>query len=160
MLIKFKKKNYADSLSTPRKIFRYCERKWRVKCNLDVCATKKNRKCRAFFDRRRNGLNRRWKNQRRRRTVVWCNPPHSQTKNWIKIAYYEWKNFKTRTVGLIPINTLCSSYGKKYILPHAKFHIITGRINFLNPRTQRPSKLNSVNGYVTIYYSRGNGWKR
>ena len=154
MKINNKKKNYADNLSTPKYIFKKCQKIWGVKCNIDVCATKQNRKCCRFISKKENFLNRiRFK----RSDIFWGNFPHSKNKQFIIHTFKLWKMIGCRAVLLLPINTLCSTYARKYILPYvhiSKKNILTGRITFLRPRSQKPSEYGSVNGYVTIYYGR------
>jgi len=154
MIIKHKIKHYADGLTTPNEIFELCQRRWNVKCNLDVSATRKNTKCKRFITKRQNFL-KRFKFSPN--DVLWGNFPHSQNKKFVKHAYNIWRANNCRMVLLLPINTLCSNYAKRFILPYVMINrkiIITGRIQFLNPKTLKPSKYNSVNGYVTVFYNK------
>lgn len=154
MIIKSKKKHPMDNLATPKYLFNLCQKRWRVKCNIDCCANKKNKKCRRFITKKQNFL----KQFKFKRTdVLWGNFPHSQNKHFVKHTFDLWRNIGCRFVLVLPINTLCSEYALKYILPYVEISrkiIITGRHKFLSPRSQKESKLNSVNGYVTIYYGR------
>ena len=38
---------------------------------LDVCANKKNHKCKKYFDESIDGLKQNWENE-----TIWCNPPY------------------------------------------------------------------------------------
>lgn len=148
-----KKKNYADNLSTPRKTVRLCEKRWRAKCNIDVCASPLNKKCRRFISKKQDFLK---QTNFKRTDVLWFNFPHSKNYKFVRHLCKVWKACGCRALGILPINTLTSTYAKKYILPYVKFDrriIITGRITFLN-KAQKKSQFGSVNGYVTIYYGR------
>lgn len=151
MKIKTQSNHYADNLTTPIEIFRKCQKIWNTECTLDVCATKNTTKCNDYFSIKDNGLKQEWKSK-----CIWCNPPHSQTGLWVKKAYEQWIKHNIRIIMLLPVNTLTSNYFKKYAMPYIKFQkkMILSRINFLNPRTNKPSKYNSVNGYMTIFYER------
>ena len=55
---------------------------------------------------------------------------------------------------LIPLNCLSSNYSNEYILPFATFNVLTGRIKFIDPKTNKISKYPSVNGYCTILFKK------
>ena len=66
---------------------------------LDVCATAKNKKCRNFFSRMKNGLAQQW------RGTCWMNPPYGRAiGNWMKKAYEESQRGVT-VVCLVPART-------------------------------------------------------
>jgi len=154
MIIKHKKKHYADNLTTPKYVFKKCQKIWGVKCNIDCCATKKNKKCRRFISKKQNFLK---QFHFKKTDILWGNFPHSKNKQFVEHAYYLWCNIGCRFLLLLPINTLTSIYAKKFILPNVEISkkiILTGRIAFLNPYTLRPTRQNSVNGYVTIFFNK------
>lgn len=165
MIIKSKKKLICESchkeinkenLSTPDNIFSKCMKIHNTWSDLDLCATSKNSKCDHFFREDEDSLKQSW--QFFCYGSLWCNPPHKQTKKFIIKACKEFlkSNRKLKIVFLIPINTLTSNYAKQYILPYVKIsnkNILTGRIKFLCEYCGTPTKLNSVNGYVTIIYA-------
>ena len=146
------KKAHHDNFVTPKLNFKQCQKIWHTKCNLDVCATKESSMCgRYFYDKKDDGLFQSWKGY-----IVWCNPPHSQTKKWIIKAFQEWNDHNIKIVMLIPINCMTANYFKAFALPWIEFkkEMILSRIRFLNPKSLKPSKFNSVNGYVTIFYNK------
>ena len=154
MKIKSKIKHYADNLVTPDYIFKLCQKRWRVKCNIDSCATKKTRKCKRFISKEQDFLK---QFNFKKTDTFWCNFPHSMNKQFVKHIAHLHFNIGCRAVLLLPINTLCSTYARYYILPYAEINnkiIITGRIKFLDPKTLKPSKYNSVNGYVTVFFGK------
>lgn len=157
MIIKSKKdkngkiKHNMDSLVTPKSLFKLSQKIWRVKCNIDVCATKKNKKCRRFINKEKDFL----KQFKFKPTdILWGNFPHSRQKEFVKHMVKVCKLNKCRALILLPINTLTSSYAKKYLLPVIKFErkmIIEGRHKFLTPRALKISSEPSVNGYIAAY---------
>lgn len=151
MIIQKKKNHYADKLSTPKETFKQCEKIWRVKCNIDTSADKRNKKCRRYITKEQDYLT---KTDFKRTDILWGNFPHSQNGKFVEHTFNLWKSIGCRAVLLLPVNTLCSNYGKRFILHKAKIAILTGRIKFLRPISQKDSEFNSVNGYVTIYYGR------
>ena len=154
MIIKSKKKNYADSLSTPVWLFKLGEKTYKIKCNIDVAATNKNSKCKLYIDRKVDFLST-TPEVFKHSDILYGNFPHSKNYLFVKHMTEIYKKVGCRILLLLPINTLCSSYARKYILPFIKFDkrmIIQGRIKFLNPISQKESKLDSVNGYVFCFY--------
>jgi len=156
LIIKTKKFNYADNLSTPKDIFKLCENRWKVKCTLDVCATNLNHKCRRFITKNTDFMKVRYIKSNE---ILWFNFPHSKNYKFIKHLCELYLKSNFRAIGILPINVLTSNYAQKYIIPYIvpnlKKMIIQGRISFLN-KAQKKSKHNSVNGYVTVYYPRRN----
>lgn len=154
MIINKKKKNYADSLSTPEWLFKLGEKRYRIKCNLDLAANNNNSKCEYYIDKDIDFLSTS-PEEFTKSDILFGNFPHSKNYLFVKHTSEIYKKVGCRILLLLPINTLCSNYAKKYILPYIKFDrrmIIQGRIKFLNPISQKESKLNSVNGYVFCYY--------
>ena len=153
LIIKSKKKNYADSLSTPGWLKRLGEKRFKIKCTIDLAATERNHKCRRFITPQKDFLKQ--LEMFKHMDVLWGNFPHSENYKFVRHTWEIYKKIGCRILLLMPINTLTSRYAKKYILPYIKFDrrmIIEGRINFLKPISQKESKLNSVNGYVFCYY--------
>jgi len=154
MKINSKKKHYADKLVTPLYLFKLCQKRWGIKCNIDTCATEKNRKCRRFISKQQDFL-KQW--NFKKTDVLWGNFPHSQNRVFVKHISEVCKKIGCRAVLLLPINTLCSDYAEKYILPYVKISrkiIIKGRHKFLSPIALKVSKEPSVNGYVTVFYNK------
>lgn len=151
MKINNKKKHYADKLVTPKYLFKLAQKKWNIKCNIDVAADIKNRKCRRFISREKDYLKQFKFNSK---DILWCNFPHSKQKQFVIHTVKICKLNNCRALLLLPINVLTSSYAIKYLLPVLKFEkkmIIEGRHKFLSPIALKVSKEPSVNGYVAAY---------
>jgi len=155
MIIKSKlTKEQRDSFATPQELFEKCCKLWNLKPNLDVCATFDNSKCERFFDIKTNALDKNcnWLIFDNRKTIVWCNPPHSKTNKFVEKAFEQWKRFNTNIIMIIPLNTLSSNYAFEFIHGFAEIKFLKGRPSFIHPITNEISKHNAVNGYVTICY--------
>ena len=156
MRINSKKKHPMDNFVTPKYLYKLAASRWGVKCTIDVCATKDNKKCRRFISKKQNFLTMPF-SYFKNTDVLWCNPPHSQSKYFVERIYQIWKKVGCAANLILPINTLCSEYAEKYILPYVKFSrkiIIKGRHKFLSPRALKITAEPSVNGYVTVFYPR------
>lgn len=157
MIIKNKKgkngknRHYADKLVTPKYLFKKAQKIWNVKCNIDVAANKRNKKCRRFIDKKKDFLK---QFNFKPTDILFGNFPHSKQKEFVIHTCKVVKICKCRAVLLLPINVLGAAYAKKYLLPLIKFEkkmIITGRHHFLSPIALKVSKQPSVNVYVAAY---------
>jgi phage N-6-adenine-methyltransferase len=84
----------TDEWATPEILFKVLNAEF--KFTLDVCATKKNAKCRRYFTEADDGLAKRWTGR------CWMNPPYGdQIGKWIAKAYEAGKEGAT-VVCLIP----------------------------------------------------------
>lgn len=71
----------SDEWETPQDLFDKLDSIFHF--DLDVASTHKNAKCKNYFTKADNGLEQDWWGN------VWCNPPYSDLKNWLKKAYNE-----------------------------------------------------------------------
>ena len=92
---------------------------------LDPCCTKESAKCKVWFTKKDDGLNKNWMNH-----TVFMNPPYGrEIKHWIKKAYESSLNGAT-VIALIPART-DTSYWHDYIFNKAKdIRFLRGRIKF------------------------------
>lgn len=97
---------------------------------MDACANQDNKKCKMFYNQEENGLIQPWLG------VVWCNPPYSNVKEWIKKAYEE--SLKgVKVVMLIPARTDTIAW-HTWIFPFAKIEFIKGRLKFGDSKNSAP----------------------
>lgn len=61
--------------------------------------------------------------------TVFCNPPYSGIKQWVKKAFYEGQKDGTTVVLLIPART-DTKWFHNYILNHSEIRFIEGRLRF------------------------------
>lgn len=116
---------------TPLELFKECDREFHF--NLDVCATKKNTKCKKFFTKEQDGLKQSWKG------TAWCNPPYGrEITAWIVKAFLEMTQGNT-VVCLLPART-DTRWFHYYIYnrPWAKVKFLRGRIKFNGHKNSAP----------------------
>ena len=96
---------------------------------LDPCATKKTAKCKKYYTKKDNGLNKNWSNE-----TVFCNPPYGQEiKHWVKKC----AEANTKVVMLIPART-DTIYFHEYIYSKAEIRFIKGRLKFGKANNSAP----------------------
>lgn len=124
----------------------------RFRFTLDVAAAPHNAKCKRYYTREQNGLERPWSGS------VWCNPPYSDLGAWVMKAQSEWleagwgvwrppgtqtARFISNIVMLVPANRTEQAWWQDLIEPFrdrdngAKWM----RVEFLRgrPRFDRPA---------------------
>ncbi len=111
----------SDEYSTPLKLFKQLNKEFNF--TLDACASLENAKCDNYYTKENNGLLQEWENE-----SVFCNPPYSDIKLWVRKCYQEAKNNKV-IVMLIPART-DTKYFHNYIYKIAEIRFIKGRISF------------------------------
>jgi len=113
---------------TPQDLFDELNKEF--KFTLDVCATKENAKCKKYYTKDDNGLDKDWDG------VIWCNPPYGrEISAWVEKAYVS----LCKTVMLIPART-DTKYFHNYIYnkPNTEIRFIKGRLKFSNSKNSAP----------------------
>ena len=97
---------------------------------LDVCATDENAKCKKYFTKNDDGLNKEWHG------VCWMNPPYGrEIKQWMHKAYNE--SLKGVTiVCLVPART-DTVWWHEYAMK-GNIEFIRGRLKFGNAKNSAP----------------------
>jgi len=97
---------------------------------LDVCATDDNAKCKKYFTKNDDGLNKEWHG------VCWMNPPYGrEIKQWMHKAYNE--SLKGVTiVCLVPART-DTVWWHEYAMK-GNIEFIRGRLKFGNAKNSAP----------------------
>lgn len=110
--------------TTPMWLFRILER-LHGPFELDVAATKDNRKCENYFDRATNGLWQPWGGVK-----VWCNPPYcTGIANWIVKAYAESLE-GAKVTCLLPAYT-DRGWWHNIVIPYAKIiYFVRSKVSF------------------------------
>jgi phage N-6-adenine-methyltransferase len=97
---------------------------------LDVCATDDNAKCKKYFTKNDNGLNKEWHG------VCWMNPPYGrEIKQWMHKAYKESLKGVT-VVCLVPART-DTVWWHDYAMK-GNIEFIKGRLKFGNAKNSAP----------------------
>lgn len=101
---------------------------------VDVAASQANTKCARFYTSTDDGLAQSWADE-----IVWCNPPYSKIKPWIRKAWAEHVD-AVRIVMLLPANRTQQGWWQSMVEPfrdrpgsplEARF--LPGRMHFLRP---------------------------
>jgi hypothetical protein len=81
---------------------------------------------------------------------VWCNPPHSKNKEFVKQAYDQWVKHNITIMMILPANALCTNYATNWIEPFAEYHPINrSYCKFLKNGQELDS---SRNGYFVVIW--------
>ena len=113
---------------------------------MDVCASKKVSKCKKFFSIDDNALDKDWKSD-----SVWCNPPHTLTKQFAIKADQEWSENNINILMIVPANAICAKYFNEILENnHATYHRINGRPVFLE--NGRPCSKPARNSYFVVIW--------
>jgi len=119
MSVHFSKK--SDEWATPRDLFEKLNAKFDF--TLDPCATELNAVCPKYYTREQDGLTQSWEGER-----VFCNPPYSDLKRWIKKCHEETQN-GCLVVMLIPARTDTIAF-HEYIYGRYEIEFLKGRLKF------------------------------
>lgn len=120
----------SDEWETPQWLFDELDREFNF--NLDPCATDENHMCPEYFTREQDGLEQNWGGR-----TVWCNPPYSQIKQWVRKCYYEGHKPNTVVVLLVPSRT-DTQWFQNYVLHRAELRFINGRLRFNGSNNNAP----------------------
>ena len=120
----------TDQWATPQDFFDKLNEEFCF--TLDPCATAENHKAENYFTADDNGLLQDWGGQR-----VFCNPPYSKIKEWVKKCYYEALKPGTLVVMLIPART-DTRYFHDYIIHRSEVRFVKGRLKFGDSKNSAP----------------------
>lgn len=120
----------SDEWETPMDLFDRLDAEFHF--DLDPCATKEMAKCEKFFTIEDDGLSQNWGGHR-----VFCNPPYSKIKDWVKKSYEESLKPHTIVVMLIPART-DTRWFHDYIYHRSEIRFIKGRLHYSNSKMNSP----------------------
>lgn len=120
----------SDEWETPQDLFDRLNEEFDF--TLDACADESNAKCMLYFDKAQDGLKRDWGGYR-----VWCNPPYSNVKEWIRKCYYEGHKPNTTVVALVFSRT-DTRWWQNYVQHRAEVRFIKGRLRFNDSKSNAP----------------------
>ena len=120
----------TDDWETPQDFFDELNKEFHF--TLDVCATKKNAKCKKYYTKKDDGLRKGWYGN------VWCNPPYGRViGKWVEKAFLE--SHKGVIVMLLPARTDTRWFHnwlyKKY---NIEIRFLKGRLKFGNSKNSAP----------------------
>ena len=121
----------TDEWGTPTLVFRQLDLEFHF--DLDPCSTHENAKCKDHYTIEDDGLNKNWGGRR-----VFCNPPYSKAKEWVRKCYEESLKPDTLVVMLIPART-DTSYFHDYIYHRARdIRFLRGRLHYNDSKQGAP----------------------
>lgn len=145
-----------DLWQTPRFVFDYYDNRFGF--NLDMAASEKNHLCRYYLTENDNALL--YESMDRivdtmgyhsgLHPVVWCNPPYSNLKPWIKTMIEYSESFSIKIVTLVPADTSVQWF-KLAFENCTECHFISGRLAFINADTQKPVSGNNKGSVVFVF---------
>lgn len=127
----------SDEWETPKELFDKLDKEFNF--NVDAAATDENALCRRYFDKEyNNALDARPWDVYNGDTKVWCNPPYSLCKEFVKKACEEWKR-GCKIVMLLPART-DTRWFHEYIYQKngVKVEFIKGRLKFSQSKNSAP----------------------
>ena len=135
----------SDEYETPVSLYvELCE-KYGITPELDVAADYSNTKAPYFYYKQDSALNKKWLQD------VWCNPPHTLTKQFAIKADQEWSENNINILMIVPANAICAKYFNEILENnHATYHRINGRPVFLE--NGRPCSKPARNSYFVVIW--------
>lgn len=121
----------VDDRRTPRELFDPLNEEFGF--TLDAAASKDNKLCNAYYDKRVSGLENPWYAFR-----VWCNPPYSDIRPWVEKATEEIRKSARLIVMLLPANRTEQAWWQDLIEPGRRegkieTRFLRGRLRFDTP---------------------------
>lgn len=123
--------NKSDEHETPQNFYDKLHQIFNF--TLDPCATDANHKSDKWFTIQDDGLSKSWAGY-----TVFCNPPYSKIKDWVKKSYEETKKDKTTIVVLLCPARTDTKYWHEYIMKAKQIHFIKGRLKFGTAKSCAP----------------------
>lgn len=115
----------TNEWSTPQDFYNRLDEEFHF--GLDVAATHENAKCELYFTKEDDAISKNWHNY----GTIWCNPPYGPAqKDFIRKAQFEYANYGTKTVLLIPARTDTLIWGNFIFKYASEIRFITGRLKF------------------------------
>lgn len=136
----------SDEYETQTSDFEELCEKYNIYPDCDVCATDANSKCVGFIDKEMNCL---IHNFQYYDEGLWCNPPHSMTKEFVKCMRDAWAKWDVPILMIIPANSVTTKYSQEYLVD-AEIHPIYGRLRFLIDGKMSPHP--ARNGYFVVIW--------
>lgn len=119
----------SSEWETPKNLFDHYDSIFQFQ--LDVCASKNNKKVRQYISKNVDGLSCAWQH------VNWMNPPYGrEIGKWIKKAFDE-SLLGNTTVCLLPART-DTKWWQDYVMKADVIHFIRGRLKFGNMNNSAP----------------------
>ena len=136
----------SDEYETPKELFNSLCNQYIIYPDTDVCATDDNSKCTGFVDKKIDCLTH---NFQYHDEGLWCNPPQTKCKEFVKKMNDSWKEWNIPIIMIIPANVLTTDYFHQ-VINNVEYYPIFGRITFLY--NGKPSPYPARNGYFVVIW--------
>ena len=138
----------SDEYETPVPFYQEQCEKFHITPELDVAADYSNSKSPYWYYKEDSALNKTWDMD------VWCNPPHTLTKEFARYADQQWSDNDINILMIVPANSICAKYFDDiFEKNHATYHRINGRPTFLE--NGRPCEKPARNSYFAVVWREG-----
>lgn len=118
---------------------------------LDTAADDTNAKCALYITEQMNSLVTPWRMFVSRGSYCWCNPPYSNVSPWPAKAYREQLN-GLGTIMLVFNDTSAMWYAFAITTACEVWHVVHGRISFINPITGKRASGNNRASVIFIWH--------
>ena len=118
-----------DVWSTPQYLFDKLDSEFHFE--IDACANSDNAKCATYFSPEIDALSCSWEG------TIFCNPPYSKIKQFVKHAFNQWSLGRCTVVLLLPSRT-DTSWFHDYLLSNAEIRFLRGRLKFSESKNSAP----------------------
>ena len=95
-----------DEFETPPELYKKLCFKYKIRPEVDICATDSTSKCGGYIDKEMDSF----KHHHNQWEDIWCNPPHSNTRDWVILCHKIWKEQNVNILMIIPANSICTKY--------------------------------------------------
>ena len=130
-----------DSFETPSWLFEKLNARFNF--TIDAASTEENKKCQFRLD---DGLKDKWTGR------VFCNPPFSQKKEWMKKAHESIQSGDCDLcVMLLPTNSMSSIFWHEYVFGKYYYEIVNTRVQYIDPETKKEAT-GADSGTTIIYF--------
>lgn len=141
-----------DTYQTPQPLFTGLHN--RFKFAADIAASDDNHLLPAYLTKEDNALITPWRMMCPTGGYVWCNPPYSKVAPWVSKARQERRN-GVGTVMLVFCDPSSSWYSEAVETADVIWHVVRGRISFINPQTGKKAGGNDRPSMVIIWHPNG-----
>jgi phage N-6-adenine-methyltransferase len=153
----------SDEWSTPQSFFDEVNKEFNF--NLDVASSHSNRKCESYFTKTDDSLNQKWMfvdfiGNEIKKGRVWCNPPYSMVKQFLKKGQEEIKKGNSELIVFLTFANTDTTWFHEYCYnkPNVEIRFVKGRLKFTGHNSEGKLVSNSaMRPSILIIMRRDNG---
>jgi len=138
-----------NTWQTPKYVFNAMNRKYRF--DIDGAADVKNALCEMYITKSEDITDRRTQNRIPAGSRIWINPPYSDPMPFVRAAIDLMTERDCVVVMLLPADKTTRWFKTALLSATEVIDVVGGRINFVNPVTQKEVKGNSKGSMFVIF---------